>query len=141
MKGRTYRFMSDPLFPFGFGLSYTTFSIGNAKINKTSIKNNESVTLTIPVSNIGSRDGTEIVQVYVRKVKDIDGPIKTLKGFQRINVAAGKTGQAVIDLPYNSFEFYDRTGGKMVVAAGEYELLYGTSSDNRDLKTINLTIQ
>jgi beta-glucosidase len=141
MKGRTYRFMSDPLFPFGFGLSYTTFSIGNAKINKTNIKNNESVTLTIPVSNTSNRDGTEIVQVYVRKVKDIDGPIKTLKGFQRINVAAGKTGQAVIDLPYNSFEFYDRTGGKMVVAAGEYELLYGTSSDNRDLKTINLTNQ
>jgi beta-glucosidase len=141
MKGRTYRFMSDPLFPFGFGLSYTTFSIGNAKFNKTSIKSNESVELTVPVSNTGKRDGTEIVQVYVRKVNDIDGPIKTLKGFQRIKVAAGKTGQAVIDLPYNSFEFFDRAGGKLAVTAGEYELLYGTSSDNKNLKTINLTIQ
>jgi beta-glucosidase len=68
MKGRTYRFMSDPLFPFGYGLSYTTFTIGDAKINNTTIKNNESVELTIPVSNTGKLDGTEIVQVYVRKV-------------------------------------------------------------------------
>jgi beta-glucosidase len=70
MKGRTYRFMSDPLFPFGFGLSYTTFSIGNAKFRNTSIKTNESVQLTIPVTNTGKRSGTEIVQVYVRKVND-----------------------------------------------------------------------
>ena len=95
MKGRTYRFMSDPLFPFGFGLSYTTFSIGNATISKTAIKKDESVQLTIPVTNTGKRDGTEIVQVYVRKVNDTDGPLKTLRGFQRVDVAAGKTGQAI----------------------------------------------
>lgn len=141
MKGRTYRYISDPLFPFGFGLSYTTFSIGNAKISKTQIKNNESVELTIPVTNTGKCDGTEIVQVYVRKVNDPDGPLKTLKGFQRVTVVAGKTGQAVINLPYTSFEFYDRDSGKMVVTAGEYELLYGTSSDKKDLKTIHITIQ
>ena len=69
MKGRTYRFMSDPLFPFGFGLSYTTFSIGNAEISKTKIKKDEGVQLTIPVTNTGKRAGTEIVQVYVRKVE------------------------------------------------------------------------
>ena len=68
MKGRTYRFMSDPLFPFGFGLSYTTFSMGNAQISKTEIKNNGIVELSIPISNTGKREGTEIVQVYVRKV-------------------------------------------------------------------------
>ena len=140
MKGRTYRYMSDPLFPFGFGLSYTTFSIGNAKLNNTAIKANESVELTIPVSNKGKRNGTEIVQVYVRKLNDTDGPLKTLKGFQRVDVSAGKTIQAVINLPYNSFEFFDRSTGKMAVVAGEYEVLYGNSSDAKDLKATTIMI-
>jgi beta-glucosidase len=141
MKGRTYRFMSDPLFPFGFGLSYTTFSIGNAKISKAKIKNNESIELTIPVTNTGKRDGTEIVQVYVRRVNDTDGPIKTLKGFQRVPVAAGKSGKAVITLPYSSFEFFDRSSGTMVVTAGEYTLLYGNSSDAKDLQMAKVTVE
>ena len=141
MKGRTYRFMSDPLFPFGFGLSYTTFSIGNVKCNRTTIKANESVELTIPVSNTGKRDGTEIVQVYVHKINDTDGPLKTLKGFQRVDIAAGKTGQVVINLPASSFEFYDRVSGKMIEAAGEYEVFYGSSSDTKDLKSTKIIIE
>jgi len=138
MKGRTYRFMSDALFSFGYGLSYTTFVIGEANLNKTEIKNNESVELFIPVLNKGKLDGTEIVQVYVRRINDNDGPIKTLKGFQQVSVAAGKTGKAVITLPYNSFEFFDRMIGKMVVAVGEYEILYGNSSETKDLKSIKI---
>jgi beta-glucosidase len=141
MKGRTYRFMSDPLFPFGFGLSYTTFSIGNAKFSKTEIKTNESVVLTVPVSNTGKRDGTEIVQVYVHKVNDNDGPLKTLRGFERIQVPAGKSAQAVITLPYSSFELFDRVSNKMLVASGEYEVLYGSSSDPKDLKVTKVTIR
>ena len=141
MKGRTYRYMSDPLFPFGFGLSYTTFAIGNAKFSTTTIKANEPVELTVPVSNTGKREGTEVVQVYVRKVNDTDGPLKTLRGFQRVDAAAGKTNQAVIKLPYNSFEFFDRASGKMTVSAGEYEVFYGNSSDTKDLKITKLTIQ
>jgi beta-glucosidase len=141
MKGRTYRFMSDPLFPFGYGLSYTTFSIGDAKINKADIKSDEGVELTMPVTNTGKRDGTEIVQVYVRRVNDTNGPLKTLRGFQRIKVGAGKTSQAAINLDPSAFEFFDKAGYRMAVTAGEYELLYGTSSDNKDLKTIKLHIQ
>jgi len=140
MKGRTYRYMSDPLFPFGFGLSYTTYAIGDAKVSRTALHKDETIELTIPVANLGKRDGVEIVQVYVRKVQDPDGPLKTLRGFQRVRVAAGKTGQAVIRLPYHSFEFFDRSQGQMTVTAGEYEVLYGNSSDKRDLKTARITI-
>lgn len=141
MKGRTYRYMSDALFPFGFGLSYTTFSIGEAKLNKTVIKSNESVELTIPVKNTGKRDGTEVVQVYVRKVNDTDGPLKTLKGFKRVSVASGKTSTVIINLPYNSFEFYNRVSRKMTVTPGGYEILYGNSSNAKDLRKATVEIQ
>jgi beta-glucosidase len=141
MKGRTYRFMSDPLFPFGFGLSYTTFSIGDAKLSNTTIKPNESVELTVPITNSGKREGAEILQVYIRKVNDTDGPLKTLRGFQRVDIAAGKTHQVTIGLPGTAFEFFDKSAGKMSVTAGKYEVWYGTSSNNKDLKSIKVTIE
>jgi len=141
MKGRTYRFMSDALFPFGFGLSYNTFNIGTATFSRKQIENNESLELTIPVTNTGKRDGTEIVQVYVRKQQDADGPLKTLKGFERVHVAAGKTSQAVINIPRSSFEFFDWPSGKMMVTPGEYEVMYGASSDPKDLKVEKIVIR
>jgi beta-glucosidase len=141
MKGRTYRYMSDPLFPFGFGLSYTTFAIGTAEISENKISKDGNVELTIPVSNTGKRPGTEIIQVYVHKVNETDGPLKTLKGFKRIELAAGKSVQAVIDLPSASFEFFDRSSGKMAVTPGEYEIWYGNSSGVKDLKMVMITIQ
>ncbi len=141
MIGRTYRFMSDPLFPFGFGLSYTTFSLGAANVTKSAIKRGESVVLTIPVSNTGKRDGTEIVQVYVRKVDDTNGPLKTLRGFQRVAIAAGKTRQATITLPPSAFEFFDRPSGMMTQTPGAYEVLYGTSSAPGDLQKVVISVQ
>ena len=141
MKGRTYRYMSDPLFPFGFGLSYTTFSIGTAEISRNKISKDGNVELTIPVSNTGKRSGTEIIQVYVHKVNETDGPFKTLKGFKRIDLAAGKSDLAAVNLPSASFEFFDRTSGKMAVTPGEYEIWYGNSSDVKDLKMAMITIQ
>lgn len=140
MKGRTYRFMSDPLFPFGFGLSYTKFDIGKAKLSNTSISTNGSIQLVVPVANSGKMDGTEVVQVYVRKINDKDGPLKTLRGFQRLKISAGKTVEASIDLPASAFEFYDRTSGKMTVAPGEYEIMYGNSSDDKALKREKIVI-
>ena len=141
-KGRTYRYMTaQPLFQFGYGLSYTNFILGNAKLNKTQIKKDESVAITIPVTNTGKRNGTEIVQLYVKKVNDANGPIKTLRGFKRTEVAAGKTVNAVIDLHSSAFEFYNDKTLKVDVTPGEYELWYGNSSAVKDLKMIKLTIQ
>ncbi len=140
MKGRTYRYMSDPLFPFGYGLSYTNFSIGNAQLNKTTLSKGDDFQLSIPVSNTGKRNGTEIVQVYVKKVGDTTGLLKTLKGFERINIPAGKTAQAMITLPYNSFEFYDDKTLQMDVVPGEYDIWYGSSSDSKDLKLVKLSL-
>lgn len=141
MKGRTYRYMKgSPLFPFGYGLSYTSFSIGSAALSTTQIKNGENVTITVPVSNTGKKDGTEVVQVYVRKVNDTSSLTKTLRGFQRITIAAGKTSNAIIHLPYNAFEFYDDKALQVKVTSGEYEVYYGNSSDANDLKMIKITV-
>jgi beta-glucosidase len=97
--------------------------------------------ITVSVANTGKRNGTEIVQVYIKKVADPNGPVKTLRGFKRINVAAGKTAQAVVHLPYSSFEFYDEKSLQMTVTPGEYEVWYGNSSAQKDLKMIKVTIQ
>jgi beta-glucosidase len=140
LKNRTYRFTNNALFPFGYGLSYTTFNMGTAKLSKTSITSNETVQLTIPVSNTGKRNGAEVIQVYVRKVNDSEGPLKTLRGFKRVEIPAGQTQQVTIELTPASFEFYDSVQRKMVVIPGEYEILYGNSSDTKDLKTTWISI-
>jgi beta-glucosidase len=141
MKERTYRYMtSTPLFSFGYGLSYTTFSIGNASANRNQIGRNENLQLTVSISNTGKKDGTEIVQVYVRKANDASGLTKTLRGFQRINIAKSKTVNAVIDLPYSAFEFYDDNALQLKVTPGKYEIFYGNSSDAKDLKMMKINV-
>ena len=140
MKGRTYRYMSDPLFPFGYGLSYTTFNIGNASVDKNKINTSGSVTLTIPVSNTGEYDGAEVIQVYMRNLGDSEGPLKTLRGFKRVNISAGQSQEVIIELPASAFECFDNETNGMKVMPGEYELLYGTSSADEDLKSIKVSI-
>jgi beta-glucosidase len=133
--------MSDPLFPFGYGLSYTTFETGTGKVNHSTLMPGESLQITIPVTNTGEVAGTEVLQVYTRKVEDHEGPLKTLRGFQRIDLAAGESGQVVISLPASAFEFYNQAERRMMVSPGEYELYYGNSSDTEDLKMTEITIQ
>ena len=85
MKGRTYRYFNDALFPFGYGLSYTTFEIGEASIKGE----NGNFEVSVPVANTGNCNGTEIVQLYIRDLADKEGPLKSLRGFQRVDVKAG----------------------------------------------------
>ena len=140
MKGRTYRYTNDYLFPFGFGLSYTEFEIGNAKTDKAVISAKETLSISIPVTNKGKLDGTEVVQIYIRKLNDIEGPLKTLRGFRRVGLSAGKSQNVIFNLASSSFEFYDWNQRKMAITPGEYEIYYGNSSDNKDLKILKITI-
>ncbi|MCQ2222246.1 MAG: glycoside hydrolase family 3 C-terminal domain-containing protein [Bacteroidaceae bacterium] len=134
MKGRTYRYLrEEPLFPFGFGLSYTNFEVGAPKYSKEAIQ--------VAVKNTGKREGNEIVQVYIRRVADTEGPNKTLKAFQRISLKAGESKQISIPLPRENFEVWDEQSQAMGIVPGKYEVMVGTSSRLADLKTINVTIK
>lgn len=130
MRGRTYRYFNDPLFAFGYGMSYTQFEIGKAKVERKG----DEYQVSIPVSNTGKRKGTETVQVYLRDLSDKEGPLKSLRGFQRIEVEAGATKQAQVTLTRKSFEFFDTATNTMRVKPGRYELQYGNSSFDCSLK-------
>ena len=135
MKGRTYRYFSDPLFAFGYGQSYTTFAIGDATIEGQG----GSYKVSVPVTNSGQRNGTEIVQLYIRNTADQEGPLKSLRGFQRVDVKAGQSATATIALTPESFEFWDAETNTMRTKPGTYEILYGNSSLDKDLKRLTIT--
>ena len=137
MRGRTYRYFDDPLFAFGYGKSYTQFQIGQANISGQ----DGNYTLTVPVSNTGRRDGVEVVQVYIRNMADIDGPLKSLRAFSRVVVKAGQTVSTQLQLTPQSFEFFDTETNTMRTKAGNYEVLYGNSSQPSDLKRLTVTLK
>ena len=142
MENRTYRyFRGTPLYAFGYGLSYTTFEYGKGKISKSSMTADEKVTITIPVKNIGDREGEEIVQVYVKALDYADAPIKSLKGVARLKLAPGQTGKAVVTLDGEAFEYYDPSIDELSTRTGRYQILYGSSSLEKDLQTLSLTVK
>ena len=138
MKGRTYRYFNDPLFAFGYGLSYTTFKTegGQWKDN-----GNGTYQLTVNLTNTGARDGAEVVQVYLRDLSDAEGPLKSLRAFQRVEVKAGKTVPVTLTFDKKSFEFFDPQTNTVHYKPGNYELFYGNSSLDKDLKKLSITIQ
>lgn len=118
-------------FPFGYGLSYTDFKLGDVKVEQTDLAADGAVTLRVPVSNIGDREGAEVVQVYVHDKKaSVERPEKELKGFAKVRVAPGQTEEAVITLGKEAFAFYDAKTHQWVVEPGDFELLIGTSSQD-----------
>ena len=137
MKGRTYRYFNDALFPFGYGLSYTTFEMGEA----SSTVDGNSVSITVPLKNTGKRDGTEIVQVYIRNTADKEGPLKTLRAFKRVDVKAGQEVTETIRLSRESFEGWDSETNTMRFVPGTYNIFVGNSSADKDLQRLTVNIQ
>ena len=134
MKNRTYRyFQGEPLFPFGYGLSYTTFDISKPAYIKNKVQ--------LTVKNTGTMDGTEVVQVYIRRMADKEGPLKTLRAYQRVTLKTGGAQMVAIDFPRERFECWDAKTNTMRVLPGEYEIMVGASSADKDLKKVKIKLK
>lgn len=142
MTGRTYRYMQDaPLFPFGYGLSYTTFGYGKTALDKSELTAGQPLRLTVPVTNTGKRDGEEVVQVYLRKQGDAEGPVKTLRAFKRVRIPAGKTVNVEFDLKDKELEWWDDQSNTVRVCPGNYDIMVGGSSKEEDLQRTTIAIK
>lgn len=126
-----------PLFPFGYGLSYSTFTYNGLQVEK---KDNGKVTVTFTVKNVGNRAADEICQLYVHCVQSQEPvPYKELKGYEKVKLQRGESKQVTIELDESSFSHYDTDSHRFVVVPGEYEILVGTSSADLSLRAkINL---
>lgn len=134
--GRYEDMPAAPLYPFGFGLSYTTYRYGDAFLTQT----DAGRTLTVPVANTGARDGTEIVQVYAhRPAVGRMTPIKELLTFARVTLAAGETKNVCLSIPEDGL-LSVRDDGSRVLEKGEYTLMVGPSSQDEDLQSLFFTI-
>lgn len=133
MEGRTYRYFRDkPLYPFGHGLSYTSFRFGRGRIVKAK---DGSMEFVVKVRNKGKRDGGNVVQLYVSRPDDPSGPEKTLRGYKRIFLKAGEKMKVRIPLDGDTFKWWNPESGRMEPMSGKYILHYGDTSDDDCLKT------
>ncbi len=140
--GRTYRyFEGEPLYPFGYGLSFTTFEYKNLRLSKDKIQNGESTKLFVDVKNTGKVSGDEVVQLYVRGSNfDTGGALESLKGFERISLKPNQTKTVEFDITPESLQEYFGDKG-FVVNKGEHFLMIGPSSARSTLKEIKLIVE
>ncbi len=124
----------EPLFAFGHGLSYTTFEYGDVKASKTSIGENGSVKLTVPVKNVGSVAGAEVVQLYIRDVESsLPRPVKELKGFEKLYLEPGQSATVEFEISADALKFYDDSIADWKLEKGDFIALIGSASD--DIRT------
>ena len=128
-----YRFIDKnklkPTFPFGHGLSYTTFKYGKATVDKASAKKGETFTITVPVTNTGSREGKETVELYISDLKSsVDRPVKELKGFSKVSLLPGETKDVKFTINEADLSFFDADKHEWVCEPGDFEALIGASS-------------
>jgi beta-glucosidase len=136
--GRTYMYFKDtPLYPFGFGLSYTTFAYSNLKVSSNSVPANGEVKVSVDIKNTGKMAGDEVVQVYTRYTDSrIERPARQLKAFTRVPVSMGETKTVTLILKAEDLAYWDEKEHKFSVEAGSVELMVGSSSQDIKLKKI-----
>lgn len=130
-NGRTYMyFQGKPIYPFGFGLSYTSFTYSNIQLNKTDYQRNDTVLVSVDIQNTGKNDGDEVVQLYLRQKSETTKlPIKQLKAFQRISLKKGETKKVSFQLSRKDLSFWNEKN-EFVMEPGEFEILIGASSSD-----------
>ena len=130
----------SPLYPFGYGLSYTRFAFKNLRLARKKIPQHGRTQALVEVTNTGKRAGTEVIQLYIRDtVSSVTRPVKELKAFQKITLAPGETRTVALDITPDSLAFWD-VNMKYVVEPGEFEIMAGNSSRDADLSKITLTV-
>jgi beta-glucosidase len=140
--GRTYMyFKGQPLYPFGYGLSYTTFAYSNLRVSRATLAANGSVTVSVEVKNTGQRAGDEVVQLYVRHLDStVERPLKELKGFQRISLRPGETRMVRLTLPAAQLAYWNNAKKRFTVESERVQILVGRSSADTPLaKNIRVT--
>lgn len=137
---RPYLFAnSTPLFPFGYGLSYTKFRYANLRLEPATIPANGKTRVSVDVTNTGNRAGDEVVQLYIRdEISSVTRPIKELKGFQRINIKPGETRTVSFSIGAQELQFYNREM-KRVVEPGTFKVMVGPNSV--DLTSVPLDVR
>jgi beta-glucosidase len=129
-----------PLYPFGFGLSYTTFELTKVRLKKKRISSKDSTQVLVDITNTGDRKGAEVVQMYIRDVfSSVTRPIKELKGFEKVFLKPRETKTVTLNITPESLSFYD-INMKFVVEPGDFEIMVGTSSRDTDLQKVTLTV-
>jgi beta-glucosidase len=130
----------SPLFAFGFGLSYTTFEIKNPRLTKKKIATKGSTQVQVDVTNTGKREGTEVLQLYIRDlVSSVTRPIKELKGFKKVRLQPGETTTVTLDITPDALSFYD-VNMKYTVEPGDFAIMIGNSSRDADLHKLTLQV-
>lgn len=134
--GRTYQYLKEePLFPFGHGMSYTSFDYGGLKIDSPPVKSGLTIQITLSVKNIGAHDGDEVVQLYVRHgASDKNQPLQRLSGFKRVSLTQGETRSVCFTLGANDLAVWDAQRKMFVVMPGNYEIMIGASSSDIRLR-------
>lgn len=131
---------NTPLYPFGYGISYTKYHYGKPKLSNKTLLENGTVTVSVKITNVGDMEGEEIVQLYIRDVvSSVTRPVKELKGYQRVSLKAGESKTATFTIDPESLAFYD-IDMKYCVEPGEFSIMTGSSSANKDLKKTFLTV-
>jgi beta-glucosidase len=133
-------FKGQPLYPFGYGLSYSTFKYSGLRTSSPALARDGSITVSVDVKNTGRRAGDEVVQLYVKHLQSaLEHPAQELRGFNRVNLQPGETKTVEIPLAAGSLGYWDTNKNASVVEPGNLELRVGASSaDIRLKKTINL---